>query len=155
MNLDTKDKVDNLDSRVRSFVYDQTLALGRPPTRGAICEAMRSELADVDASLERLGSAHILVLQPDSGEILMASPFSAVPTPFLVESGAVKWFANCIWDALGIPAMLHSDATISTACGCCGTSMQLTVESDDLLPDEGIVHFALPAAQWWDNIVLT
>jgi hypothetical protein len=37
----------------------------------------------------------------------MANPFSAVPTPFLVRSGDRSWYGNCIWDALGIPAMLQ------------------------------------------------
>jgi hypothetical protein len=155
MNHDITDNRAKLDIRVRSYVYDQALTLGRPPTRRAICEALGYEQDVLLASLQRLGNAHILVLRPDTGEIVMASPFSGVPTPFLVEWGRVKGFANCIWDALGIPAMLHSDATISTDCGCCGMPMQLVVARNQLQPAEGIVHFAFPAVRWWDNIILT
>jgi len=155
MNLDTKDDTAELDIQVRSYVYEQALTIGRLPTRCAICDALGYEQVAIDASLERLHVAHILVLQPDIHEIIMAGPFSALPTTFLVEWGAVKSFADCIWDALGIPAMLHSDARISAECGCCGTPMQLTVENGELQPAEGIVHFALPAARLWDNIVLT
>jgi hypothetical protein len=33
----------------------------------------------------------------------MLNPFSAVETPHRVEAGGRSWFANCAWDALGIP----------------------------------------------------
>jgi hypothetical protein len=36
----------------------------------------------------------------------MAMPLSAIPTPFQVEVGGRHFFGNCIWDALGIVAML-------------------------------------------------
>jgi hypothetical protein len=55
--------------------------------------------------------AHMLVLEP-TGEILMANPFSAVPTPFLAEVGGRRWFGNCIWEALGIIATLHADGRV-------------------------------------------
>ena len=48
----------------------------------------------------------------------MAEPFSAVPTPFAVYVDDQRYFGNCIWDALGIPAMLHADARIESSCGC-------------------------------------
>jgi hypothetical protein len=31
--------------------------------------------------------------------------------------------------------------------------MQLTVEGGWLAPAEGIVHFAVPARKWWEDIV--
>jgi hypothetical protein len=97
----------------------------------------------------------MLVLQPDSGEVLMASPFSAVPTAYRVEAGEQGWWANCIWDALGVCAMIRSDATVLTSCPDCGEAMSLTVEAGELLPAPGIVHFAVPAARWWKDIVFT
>ena len=104
-------------------------------------------------SFARLAAAHVLVLQPN-GEILMAPPFSAVPTPFRVVAGEISAFGNCIWDALGIPAMLESDAVITTSCGDCGEAMQVHV-TDDRVSGEGLLHFALPARQWWNDIVFT
>ena len=35
----------------------------------------------------------------------MVPPFLAVPTPFLVETSRYTCYANCAWDALGVPAM--------------------------------------------------
>jgi hypothetical protein len=95
--------------------------------------------------------AHMLVLQP-SGELLMASPFSAVPTPFVTEAGARRWFGNCIWDALGILATLPSDGRVVTSCAGCGDAMVLEVR-EGVVSGGGIVHFALPARRWWDDIV--
>lgn len=94
----------------------------------------------------------MLVLQRN-GEILMANPFSAVPTPFLVSVGQQSWYGNCIWDAMGIAAMLHRNAFIETSCGCCGTAMTLETPDDCVDGDERIVHFAIPAVRWWDDIV--
>jgi hypothetical protein len=111
-------------------------------------------VGNVRESFQRLAAGHVLVLQ-SNGEILMANPFSAVPTPFVVQTSGYSCFGNCIWDALGIPAMLKADATIRTACGCCGSAMSVSVRRETLGGDDGIVHFAIPAMRWWDDIVFT
>jgi hypothetical protein len=92
-------------------------------------------------------------LQKGSGEVLMANPFSAVPTPFLVKIGDRSYYGNCIWDAMGIPAMLQQDATIEASCGCCSTAMNLKVTNGLIGEAHGIAHFAIPAAHWWDDII--
>jgi hypothetical protein len=94
---------------------------------------------------------HMLVLQP-TGEILMAPPFSAVPTPFITEVEGRRWFGNCIWDGLGIIAALHIDGRVLTSCASSGEKLELNV-SGGVLTGEGVVHFALPARRWWDDIV--
>jgi len=138
------------DLEVRSFVYDVTMRSGKPPL-----------VADFDApsehvieSLKRLAAGRALVMQRDRDEILMAPPFSAVATPFAVESGGVSYFGNCIWDALGIPAMLHRDAVIHASCGDCGTAMDVRIEGG-VAHGEGLIHFALPPTQWWNDVVFT
>lgn len=95
----------------------------------------------------------MLVLQQESGEILMANPFSAVPTPFVVTTKAGSWYANCIWDGMGIAAMLKSDAGIETSCGCCGGAMRVEIPAECRDDDERVAHFAIRAARWWDDIV--
>ena len=126
---------------------------GLPPTMAETASALSTPSDNVSASFQRLADGHILVLQRGSGEVLMANPFSAVPTPFLVRVGDLSWYGNCIWDAMGIPAMLKQDATIEASCGCCGTAMRLAVTNGSLEEAPGIVHFAIPAAHWWDDIV--
>jgi len=109
--------------------------------------------ASVRESLERLAAGKALVLQRDSREVLMANPFSAVPTPFAVRANDTLYYGNCIWDALGIPAMLRADARIDSSCGCCGEAMRLTVRAGQLEHLDAVVHFAVPAHRWWQDIV--
>lgn len=141
------------DYEVRRRVYDQLMRTGIAPTAADTATAMATQVADVQASLQRLADAHMVVLQKGTQEVLMANPFSAVPTPFLVQVGTQSYFGNCIWDAMGIPAMLHRDAIVRASCGDCGTAMTLRIANERLEPAEGIAHFAIPAAHWWDDIV--
>jgi hypothetical protein len=85
----------------------------------------------------------------------MANPLSARPTPFRAEVGARRWYGACIWDALGILAMVHADGTVRTACPDCSEPLVLTVSNADVGGDPGVAHFAVPAAQWWDDIGYT
>ena len=141
------------DQEVRHYVYDQTMKAGMSPTVSETAAALTTTPAEVQVSFHRLAEAHMLVLQRDTGEILMANPFSAVPTPFLALVDGRTYFGNCIWDVMGIPAMLKRDALIQTSCGDCGTSMTLRIVNGALEPAVGIAHFAVPAAQWWADIV--
>ena len=85
----------------------------------------------------------------------MAPPFSAVPTGFLVRSVGRSYYANCVWDAYGVAAALQRDAEIEASCGCCGESMRLEVAGGEPVPVAGVAHFAVPAGEWWDDIVYT
>ena len=87
-----------LDRLVRKFVYGTAMHRGSPPTMAETSAAFSVPLPDIRASFQHLAEGHILVLQPENGEILMANPFSAVPTPFLVELEAFACFGNCIWE---------------------------------------------------------
>lgn len=142
-----------LDWQVRSFVYDVTMQGGHLPLIADISAGLNMPIEETQAALKRLAVGRVLVLQPETGEILMANPFSAVPTPFLVEVSGFSCFGNCIWDALGIPAMLHQDARIKTTCGDCGLALEVNVVNDQVQRDPSVIHFAIPAHHWWDDIV--
>jgi len=73
--------VDESDLRLRNLTYELFVELGRAPTAE---EAGLAAGVDVSAGWQRLHDAHALVLDGDS--ILMANPFSAVPTPYLVHA---------------------------------------------------------------------
>jgi len=151
MNIDSA--TTSFDQQVRHYVYDQTMKTTMSPTVVETAVALSTTPTEVQASFQRLAEAHMLVLQRDTGEILMANPFSAVPTPFLARVDGQTYYGNCIWDVMGISAMLKRDAFIQTSCGDCGTSMTLRIVNGSLEPAVGIVHFAVPAAQWWADIV--
>jgi Alkylmercury lyase len=143
-----------LDAHLRQFIYRHFIREGRAPTVVEMAAALHSPVRKVKAALERLAKTHAFVLQ-ETGELWRAAPFSAVPTAFPVRSGKRAWYGNCIWDALGIPAMLHQNARIDASCGCCNYEMTLHVEEGRLLGPKGIVHIAVPARHWYDDIVFT
>jgi hypothetical protein len=141
------------DERVRAYIYERFVALGSPPTAVETGEALG---VDGPAAYRRLADAHVIVLKPDSTDIWMAAPLSARPTPFLVTTPLGTYFGNCIWDALGVGAMLGHDFRVDTDCADCGTPMRLEVRGGELGGDaEGVAHFAVPAAHWWDDIGFT
>ena len=144
---------DDLDRRVRRLVYDVTLRRGTPPTLAATADGLGTSPQQIAASFQRLAAGRVFVLAPDSGEILMANPFSAVPTPFLVEFEDYACYGNCIWDAMGTVAMRGRDARIKTSCGDCGAPMEVRIVSQALHSPHGVAHYALPARRWWDDIV--
>jgi hypothetical protein len=146
----------SLDREIRLAVYRIVVADGLPPTAPVVAAELGVATADVEASLRRLADAHVFVLQPGTSSIWMAAPFSAVPTPFEVTVGERHYYANCIWDALGIPACLHVDARIDTSCPDCAEPMRLEIR-DGALRDaaDGVIHFAVPAAKWWEDIGAT
>lgn len=143
------------DGRVRLGLYEQFLSLGRAPSPGEVAAALGEDEAEVSEAYERLARDHVLVLLPGTRELWMANPLSAVPTGFRVETQHGAYFGNCIWDALGIPAMLAADADISTTCPDCEEPLELAVRDGALEPLGWVAHFAVPAARWWDDIGYT
>jgi hypothetical protein len=144
--------MDARDIQIRNHVYGRFVELGRAPTFAEL----RGELGDdVDAALHRLHDAHAVVLEGDRTAIRMANPFSAVPTPYRVEADGRSWYGNCAWDAFGIPAALHVDGHISSACPDCGEPIEIDIRGRKPIRDEHVFHVVVPAAQWWDDIVFT
>jgi hypothetical protein len=143
-----------MDDRVRATVYELTMRDGLPPSSEIVARELSAGADRIRESFVRLAEAHMLVLQPESGEILMAGPFSAVPTPFRVDTSTFSSFANCIWDSLGIAAMLHANAVIHTSCADCGEPARFVVDGDHLTAT-GFMHFVVPARLWWTHIVYT
>jgi len=142
------------DTHLRQYIYRHIVRDGQAPMVAEMTAALSSPMRKVRAALERLAHTHAFVLQ-ETGELWRAAPFSAVPTAFPVRSGKRAWYGNCIWDALGIPAMLHQNARIDASCGCCNHEMLLRVEEGRLLGAKGIIHIAVPARHWYDDVVFT
>ncbi len=143
-----------IDRDVRIALFALFAELGRAPTTDEV--AARAALApdEVHASYERLHEGHVIVLDPAGREVWMANPFSAVATPYRVRAGEQSWFANCIWDGLGICALLDRDGTVETECADCGAALAVTVR-DGEVHGAGVAHFLVPAAHFWDDIGFT
>jgi DNA-binding FadR family transcriptional regulator len=143
------------EQSVREAVYRSTVEHGRPPRIADLASALGVSRGEVVETFRQLASRRLLALAPESGEIVMAPPFSANPTPFRVLVGESSYFANCVWDAYGVAAALHRDADIEASCACCGEPMSLAVREGRPVPTDGVAHFAVPAAGWWDDITYT
>ena len=145
-----------VDLRIRNEVYASFVANRQRAFAVRDRGGTRPAPDDVADAYRRLHDAHALVLQPGTTEIRMLNPFSVAETPHRVEAGDRSWFANCAWDALGIPAVLHTDGSIHSACPDCGEPLELEVRDGALVRGaELLVHFVVPARHWWDDIGFT
>ena len=148
--------MNELDLRIRNRVYASFVGEGNTASPAETAAALGLAEDEVAAAYRRLHDAHALVLHPGSMEIRMLNPFSAVETPHRVGAGGRSWFANCAWDALGIPAALHTDGAVESTCADCGEPLQLEVRDGTLVRGrELLVHFVVPARRWWDDIAFT
>jgi hypothetical protein len=149
------------DAQVRLSVLEGFLR-GQHPSVASVASVLGAPAPDVAAAFARLGAGRAFVLVPGTSEIRMAAPFSGVRTDFRVRVAERSYYANCIWDALGIPAMLAgvgrpADASIETRCLDCAESLTLRVDAGHVSaePPQPVAHFVVPASRWWDDIVHT
>lgn len=149
------DDIDALARDVRIHVFREAAATAQVPQAPDISHALGRPEADIRAALRQLAAAKVLILAPNDGNIWAANPFCAVPSGFRVAAAGKQYWGICIWDALGIAAAIDSDAVISAPCGDCGAGMTLELRDGRLTRTEGLVHFAIPAHHWWDNIGFT
>jgi hypothetical protein len=148
--------VDELDLRIRSEVYASFVRTGNAPRAAETAESLGLAPHEVEHAFRRLHDAHALVLRPGTTEIRMLNPFSAIETPHRVHADGRDWYANCAWDALGIPAALDADAVVESECPDCGESLELEVHAGELVHGAHLrVHFVVPARHWWDDIGFT
>jgi len=140
---------------VRLAVYQCILETGRVPLAAQVASRLSIGEEDVRTEFRRLQDIHAFALVPASDEILMAHPFSAVPTAYVVRTAGLAFWANCAWDALAIPAMLGVDASVNARCADCGDPDLFTFSAGTLEAQAAVIHFAVPPRRFWENVVFT
>jgi hypothetical protein len=140
---------------VRLYVFRTAAETTRVPQAPEIAAALQQPHGVVHEALRSLAEGRVLILAPNDGTIWAAAPFCAVPTGFRVVAGGKRYWSICVWDALGIAAVLGRDARVEALCGDCGDQLVLEVQRGELHRSEGVIHFAIPARHWWDNIGFT
>jgi hypothetical protein len=145
----------DFDAAVRLAVYQHFASTGQAPSLAQIAARCECSDQEVRAGYARLRANRVLLLEPDGETIRMAPPFSGVPTPHTVDVGRHRYFANCAWDALGIPAAFHQEAVVHSSCGQSGASLDLRVSPDGPEPSAWLFHCQVPAARWWADLVFT
>ncbi len=145
---------DDFDWHVRALVYRIFAEAGRGPAIAELAARAGATEHRIASSLRTLEEAHELALLPNGG-VWMANPFSAVPTDYVVETPGMACWANCAWDALGVPAILESDGWIRTHCAESGAPLEFGVRDGALEGDDGVVHLVTPIRDAWVDIGFT
>jgi hypothetical protein len=140
---------------LRQVVYREFVEEGRPPTAAEAARRLQIGIEEVMAGWGRLHDEHVLVLDADRVGIRMAHPFSARQMHFVVASAEQKWWGGCAWDSFGIMAALDRRVLVATTCLGCGRPLAVLADPGAPPPDSYVAHFLVPAARWWDDVVLT
>ncbi|HSR50376.1 MAG TPA: organomercurial lyase [Acidobacteriota bacterium] len=139
--------------QVRLFVYRTFAEEARAPSPLEMCDRFGMAPEELGRLLSHLeAEENAIVLLPDSPYLWMAEPFSALPTAFPVRSGGQNWFGNCIWDAFAILGLLHRDGEIETLSPIDNRPLRFRVREGRLEPVQAVIHFAVPARDWWKSI---
>ena len=141
---------------VKLNIYETIARTAQAPTTFEVARALNAPLEEVEAAYQQLHQRRLLVPEPgDPALIRMAPPFSGVETPFRVRVGSKVYYANCAWDALGILAALHQDGAVEAEDGYSSETILLEVRDQKPVPEPCVIHFAVPAARWWEDILYT
>ncbi len=143
------------DLSVKMAVYGHFAETASRPTPEDVARRAKVPVREVLDSYARLRMSRVLVLEPDGESIRMAPPFSGVPTQHVAAAGGKRYYANCAWDSLGISAALGKAATVESRCEQSGEPLRPRVGLEGPEPSDWLFHCAVPAAHWWDDIVLT
>ena len=140
---------------VRAFVYQHFADTTHAPSVEETARHFNINKEEAGEIYKELNNRHAFFLEPNTLTIRMANPFSAIPTDFKVHANGKTYFANCAWDMLGIPAALHCDAMIEAVFTESNETVQLEIQDGKVTNSELLVHFPIPFARWYDDLVFT
>jgi Alkylmercury lyase len=145
----------DFETQVKQSIYQHLATTGSAPSPDQLARQLGSSSDEIRQAFVRLQRNRVLLVEPDGETIRMAPPFSGIPTQHRVEVGGKQYFANCAWDALGIPAALHQEGVVYSSCGQSGEPLQLRVGLKGPEPSSWLFHCQVPASRWWVDLVFT
>jgi len=143
------------DTQVKLAVYRHFATTGMRPDIAEVAERTGSTSEKVLEAYARLRTQRVLLLEENGRDIRMAPPFSGIPTQHQVSVEGTRYFANCAWDALGIPAALGRPGLVESRCEASHEPLRLEVGLEGPEPSDWLFHCQVPAAHWWDDLVFT
>ncbi len=146
---------DTLLWQVRAYVYQHFADTTHPPSVEETAQHFNISVEEAGDYYKELNNRHQFFLDPGTVNILMAWPFSAVPTDFKVHANGKTYFANCAWDMLGIPVVLQSDATADAICTESNDAVQLEIKNGQVTNRDLLIHFPISFSHWYDNLIFT
>jgi hypothetical protein len=155
--------------QIRAFVYNHFVDTTHPPSVEEAAQYLNIEIELAGTLYKELHNRHALFLEPETLNIRMANPFSGIPTDFKVHADGKTYHANCAWDMLGIPAALHSGAVIEATCTESDDRVQVEIRDGQIQAQAAVpggdiksiltsdlkIHFPLPFARWYDDLLFT
>ena len=151
---------DNLLWQIRHFVYNHFADAAHPPGVDVTAEHFNISAEEAGEYYKELNNRHAFFLEPNTLNVRMAWPFSAVPTNFKVHAHGKTYYANCAWDMLGIPVVLRSEAVMEGVCTESNETVQLEVKDGQITSYQStnsqlLIHYPLPFTHWYDDLVFT
>lgn len=114
------------ENRVRVALLRLYGEHGRAPTLSDLAARVGLSVPELRDHLASLQARDAVVLNPASGEIVGAYPFTERPTEHHVTLGGVTVRAMCAIDALGVGSMYCEDIEIRSRCRHCAASIEIT-----------------------------
>src|SRR5215472_14751693 len=141
---------------LRLAVYADFASTGQAPSTQDLADQLGVSATEIESGLNDLHKARHLVLD-ESGQIVMAHPFAAVPLGFSVMGRRTLWWGGCAWDSFALPHLLPAEGEVLVATRCPNCSRPLAWSVGTAEPPRGdqVAHFLVPTARMWDDVVHT
>ena len=118
---------------VYRYLLSHFARTGQPPSNATLAQGLNISRETAEAALGIIEEQGNIYRDPTTREIIAAYPFSARLTDHVVRfPDEHRVYAMCAIDALGIPAMLDTDATIESRCARCGKAIHVEVQHNTL-----------------------
>ena len=140
---------DDIVWTVRLFIYQHITEKERPPTVAETAARFQFSIDRAREIYKELHQRHAIFLDPGTANIRIANPYSAIPTTFRVHTHRHSYWANCAWDAFGIPAMLSADARIETVCADNQQAVNIGIEQGRIQAEAIFRQLGLTAPFWY------
>jgi hypothetical protein len=141
---------------VRVALYRSFVEEGRAPHLRQLAARVGLGEEETRSRLRDLAADDVIAFFPGTEEVWLAHPFCAREAPFTVHGAGRRWDAICIWDALGVLALMECDGRVLTFCPDCGEPIELEVVHGLVESAPGsIVHFGVPARRWYEDVGFT
>ena len=143
---------------VRKYIFDHFFEYTTSPPLEEVMQRFKLTRKEAYESFRELEEDHQIVLVPGTQRILMANPFSAIPTPFRVYVGSRRFYANCAWDSVALHVMLEQEARVESFCHHCAEPVELSLSRGEVKSSKTLsplIFLSTPVSKWYDNLINT
>jgi hypothetical protein len=140
--------------RVRRAIYDTFASEGHAPSSQLIRDLAAVDEAQVHEAVDELAAQRHLALD-QSGNVVMAHPFTAMNLGFSVMGERTLWWGGCAWDSFAIPSLVKDEPSVlvATTCPPCRRPLAWTVTRAGPPGGLEVAHFLVPMDRVWNDVV--